>query len=122
MMLTRPIRWSGEFLPLIGCGTHQGVDTPPGSSRRFQQLNGMLGALFAVGAMVIASSPMYGHAVAAVGGLLDGQSQVRVDPRDHHCLQDGGNDLELATAVRAVLHVDLKAKLQRRLTCTRVMS
>ena len=40
--------------------------------------------------------------------------------RDH--LQDRRNDLQLAAAVRAVLQVYLKAKLQRRLTCTQVMS
>jgi len=55
MMLTRPIPCSGEYLPLIGYGTYRGVDTPPGSSRRFQQLNGMLGALFAAGGPVIDS-------------------------------------------------------------------
>jgi len=35
------------------------------------------------------------------------QSQVREDPLDHGCLQDGGDDRELATAVRAVFKVDL---------------
>ncbi|MCY7307322.1 MAG: hypothetical protein LH632_14480 [Rhodoferax sp.] len=50
------------------------------------------------------------------------QPLVREDPLYHWCLHDGGDDLELAAAVRSVLHVDLKAKLQRRLTCTQVMS
>ena len=48
---------------------------------------------------------------------------MREDPLDHRRFEDGGcDDLELAAAVRAVLQVDLKAKLQRRLTCTQVMS
>ena len=37
-------------------------------------------------------------------------------------LQDRGDDPELAAAVRAVLQLEIKAKLQRRLTCTQVMS
>jgi hypothetical protein len=37
--------------------------------------------------------------------------------------QDGRNDLQFAaTAVGTVLHVDVKAQLQRRLTCTQLMS
>ena len=41
------------------------------------------------------------------------QPQMREDPRDHRCLQDGGNDLELTTAVRAVVDVDLKHALEQ---------
>ena len=37
-------------------------------------------------------------------------------------LQDRGDDPELAAAVRAVLQLEIKAKLQRRLTCTQVRS
>jgi hypothetical protein len=45
------------------------------------------------------------------------------DLLDHRPLEDGGDDLELpGAAVRAVLHVDVRAKLQRRLTCTQVTS
>ena len=51
------------------------------------------------------------------------QAQVRKDLLDHRPLEDGRDDLQLpGGAVRAVLHVDVKAKLQRRLTCTQVMS
>ena len=38
------------------------------------------------------------------------QSQVREDPLDHRCFEDGGGDLELAAAVRAVLEVDLESE------------
>jgi len=38
------------------------------------------------------------------------QSEVREDPLYHGCLQDGGNDLELAAAVRAVFEVDLESE------------
>jgi len=36
---------------------------------------------------------------------------MRQDALDYHRFQDGRNDPELAAAVRAVLQVDLKAKL-----------
>ena len=38
------------------------------------------------------------------------QPQVRKDPLDHRCFEDGGDDLELPTAVRAVLQVDLESE------------
>jgi len=44
------------------------------------------------------------------GRCLGLQSEVREDPLYHGCLQDGGNDLELAAAVRAVLQVDLESE------------
>jgi hypothetical protein len=48
---------------------------------------------------------------------------VAQDLLDHRPLQDGRDDLQLpGAAVRTPLHVDDKAKLQRRLTCTQVMS
>jgi hypothetical protein len=51
------------------------------------------------------------------------QPQVSQNLLDHRSFQDGRNDLELSgAAVRAVLHVDVKAQLQRRLTCTQVTS
>jgi hypothetical protein len=39
----------------------------------------------------------------------DLQAQVRKDLLDDRLLQDGRNDLELAAAVRAVLHVYLES-------------
>ena len=38
------------------------------------------------------------------------QPQVRKDPLDHRRFDDGRNDLQLATAVRAVLQVDLESE------------
>ena len=38
------------------------------------------------------------------------QPQVRKDPLDHGRLQDGGDDLELAAAIRAVFEVDLESE------------
>jgi hypothetical protein len=51
------------------------------------------------------------------------QSEVAQDLLDHLPLQDGRDDLQLpGGAVRTPLHVVDKAKLQRRLTFTQVMS
>lgn len=51
------------------------------------------------------------------------QPQVGEGLLDRRSLQDGGDDHEVpGAAVRAVLHIDVKAKLQRRLTCTQVVS
>jgi hypothetical protein len=41
------------------------------------------------------------------------QAQVRNDPPNHRLLQDRRNDLQLATAVRAVLHVDREQTLEQ---------
>lgn len=72
-MITRPIPSSGELLPVIGVGTYKGFDTPPGSEK-FGALPDVLEALFEAGGTVIDSSPMYGHAEAAIGALLSGAS------------------------------------------------
>jgi hypothetical protein len=59
----------------------------------------------------------------ATGQRLRIQSEMAKDLLDYRPLEDGRDDLQLPiTAVRAVLHVDVKAKLQRRLTCTQVTS
>ena len=41
------------------------------------------------------------------------QPQVREDPLDHVHFEDGGDDLELAAAMRAVLEVDLVHALEQ---------
>ena len=58
-MQTRPIPATGKRLPVIGLGTYQGFDVAPGSAE-YARLPGVLQALFAAGASVIDSSPMYG--------------------------------------------------------------
>lgn len=68
-MQTRKIPGSGEALPVIGLGTYQGFDVPPGSEE-YGRLPGVLQALFAAGGSVIDSSPMYGRAEATTGELL----------------------------------------------------
>jgi hypothetical protein len=49
-------------------------------------------------------------------------AQVAQDLLDHRSLEDGCDDLQLAAAVRAVLQVEFKAQLQRRLTRAQVIS
>ena len=68
-MNTRPIPSTGEQLPVIGLGTYKGFDATVSSSA-YQQLPGVLDALFQAGGSVLDSSPMYGKAEAAVGSLL----------------------------------------------------
>ena len=68
-MQTRPIPATGKRLPVIGLGTYQGFDVAPGSAE-YARLPGVLQALFAAGASVIDSSPMYGRAEATTGELL----------------------------------------------------
>jgi diketogulonate reductase-like aldo/keto reductase len=68
-MQTRPIPSTGKRLPVIGLGTYQGFDVAPGSAE-YARLPGVLQALFAAGASVIDSSPMYGRAEATTGELL----------------------------------------------------
>ena len=56
-------------LPVIGCGTWLGFDVDTGTPA-FQELAGVLDALFAAGGSVIDSSPMYGRAEDNIGHLL----------------------------------------------------
>jgi diketogulonate reductase-like aldo/keto reductase len=68
-MQTRPIPATGEALPVIGVGTWQGFDVA-GDAEERERLGAVLDALFAAGGTLIDTSPMYGRAEAAVGGLL----------------------------------------------------
>lgn len=68
-MQSRPIPFSGEALPVVGCGTYVGFDRSPGS-QEYQALPGVLAALFSAGGTVIDSSPMYGRAETTTGELL----------------------------------------------------
>jgi diketogulonate reductase-like aldo/keto reductase len=65
IMHRRPIPSTGELLPVIGCGTWQAFDV-----REPAPLVPVLDALFAGGGTLFDSSPMYGRAEGAVGGLL----------------------------------------------------
>jgi aryl-alcohol dehydrogenase-like predicted oxidoreductase len=69
-MLARAIPRTGEQLPVIGMGTWATFDV--GASRRDRDpLDAVLRTLFAAGARVIDSSPMYGRAEEVVGDELD---------------------------------------------------
>ena len=67
-LITRPIPRSGERLPAIGIGTWQTFDVSaaglPGT-----ELQDTLRRFVELGGSVVDTSPMYGHAEAAVGTL-----------------------------------------------------
>lgn len=67
-LITRPIPKSGERLPAIGIGTWQTFDVPAGELAR-TELKDTLRRFAELGGKVVDSSPMYGHAEAAVGHL-----------------------------------------------------
>ncbi len=67
-LITRPIPRSGERIPAIGLGTYSTFDVPardlPGT-----ELRDTLRRFVELGGSAVDSSPMYGHAEAAVGTL-----------------------------------------------------
>ncbi|BAN49591.1 aldo/keto reductase [Metapseudomonas resinovorans] len=67
----RAIPSSGEQLPVVGIGTYRGFDIARQDSAAWADCRQVLQALFAAGGSVIDSSPMYGQAEQAIGGLLD---------------------------------------------------
>jgi diketogulonate reductase-like aldo/keto reductase len=67
--ITKAIPASGERLPVIGMGTSQTFDVAP-DSEQLAPLLPVLQAFFEHGGGVIDTSPMYGHAEAALGKLL----------------------------------------------------
>ena len=67
--ITKAIPASGERLPVIGLGTSRTFDVAP-DSEQLAQLLPVLQAFFEHGGGVIDTSPMYGHAEAALGKLL----------------------------------------------------
>ncbi|MGB7934135.1 MAG: aldo/keto reductase, partial [Gammaproteobacteria bacterium] len=67
--ITKAIPASGERLPVIGMGTSRTFDVAP-DSEQLAQLLPVLQAFFEHGGGVIDTSPMYGHAEAALGKLL----------------------------------------------------
>lgn len=67
-LITRPIPRSGERLPAIGLGTYRVFDVAP-SALPGTELKAVLRRFVELGGSVVDSSPMYGHAEAAVGTL-----------------------------------------------------
>ena len=70
VLLRRPIPRGGELLPVIGLGTYNVFDVAP-HAPEVAELKEVLKTFVAGGASVIDSSPMYGHAEAAVGELAN---------------------------------------------------
>jgi diketogulonate reductase-like aldo/keto reductase len=68
--LVKPIPASGERLPVIGLGTSRTFDVQPGSQHS-RQLRPVMQAFFDHGGGVVDTSPMYGHAEAVLGELLN---------------------------------------------------
>ncbi len=67
--VTKAIPATGERIPVIGMGTSRTFDVPPGPER--DALAPVLRTFFDRGGTVVDSSPMYGAAEAALGGLLE---------------------------------------------------
>lgn len=67
-LITRPIPRSGERLPAVGLGTYQTFDVAAGQLPD-TELQAVLRRFVELGGKVVDSSPMYGHAEAAVGTL-----------------------------------------------------
>lgn len=75
-MLTRTIPSSGERLPAVGLGTYKGfdlADTPANRARVAE----IVRRLFAAGATILDSSPMYGRAEARTGEALAATGKAR---------------------------------------------
>ncbi|RYY93179.1 MAG: aldo/keto reductase [Chitinophagaceae bacterium] len=67
----RIIPATGEALPVLGLGTWQSFDRPPGADLSAQR--GVVEILERAGGRLIDSSPMYGHAEATVGAVTAGR-------------------------------------------------
>jgi diketogulonate reductase-like aldo/keto reductase len=83
-LIERTIPSSGERIPVLGLGTFGAFDVPPRSGA-MDTLSDVLALFDSRGGRVVDSSPMYGHAEAAVGAL-----------RARH---DGHDNLFIATKV-----------------------
>src|SRR4051812_33716108 len=68
-MLSKPIRASGEPLPVIGVGTWQTFDVGGDAAGR-SPLRELMKVFAAAGARVVDSSPMYGTSESVAGDLI----------------------------------------------------
>jgi aryl-alcohol dehydrogenase-like predicted oxidoreductase len=75
-ILLRPIPATGELMPAVGMGTWITFNQPPGEER--DQRLAVLEAFFAGGGTHLDSSPMYGHAEAALGELVPKAKPAKV--------------------------------------------
>jgi diketogulonate reductase-like aldo/keto reductase len=96
-----PRAQGGESLPVIGMGTWNTFDVGTNSAER-APLAEVLQAFFAAGAKVIDSSPMYGHAEAVTGDLVQ---QLRKQPKAFYATKvwTSGRDKGLAQIERSML-------------------
>lgn len=69
-MLTRAIPASGEALPVIGLGTADTFNVPPGDAAAMEPLAQVLDTLMQAGGSLIDTAPSYGQAEAVTGALL----------------------------------------------------
>lgn len=69
-MLTRAIPATGEALPVIGLGTADTFNVPPGDAAALAPLAQVLDTLLQAGGSLIDTAPSYGHAEAVTGALL----------------------------------------------------
>jgi diketogulonate reductase-like aldo/keto reductase len=76
-MITRPIRSSGEAMPVIGLGTSQVFDVGEDGEAR-APLKAVLRQLVDAGGRMIDTSPMYGRAEAVTGDLV---AELGIRPR-----------------------------------------
>ncbi len=65
----RAIAASGQRLPVIGLGTYQTFDVAPGNNEALAPLYDVMRAFHERGGRLVDSSPMYGHAEAAIGTI-----------------------------------------------------
>ncbi len=68
-LVTRPVPRTGELLPVIGLGTYIAFDLAPGDPAR-AGAQAALKLFSDLGGRMVDSSPMYGHAEAAVGDAV----------------------------------------------------
>lgn len=73
--LSRPIPKTGEQLPVIGLGTWQAFDIAPGGED-WDDAKRAVDLFLRSGGRLIDSSPMYGRAEAAIGGILAGGADL----------------------------------------------
>jgi len=96
-----PRAQGGESLPVIGMGTWNTFDVGTKAAERAPLVE-VLDAFFAAGAKVIDSSPMYGHAEAVTGDLVQ---QLRKQPNTFYATKvwTSGREKGLAQIERSML-------------------
>lgn len=76
-MLARRIPSSGQALPVIGLGTADTFNVPPGDAAAMAPLAQVLDTLMQAGGSLIDTAPSYGQAEAVTGALLAREGALR---------------------------------------------